>query len=250
MGRKARKKSSTGIYHIITRGIGKQILFEDSNDYCYYLHILNKYKIEHESKLYCYCLMNNHVHLLIHDTNGTIDCLMKKMGVSYASYYNNKYDRIGTLFQERFKSEPIETERYFKTVFRYILQNPENAGISTTEKYTWSSYKEFKNNMSESTDINFALSVFGGSNQLLDFVKTNNNDDCLEVNTRRITDAEAECIINKELQIKSGTIIQSYSKSERDAALNKLKTLGLTIRQIERLTGINRGVVANATKKG
>lgn len=249
MGRKARKKSSTGMYHIITRGIGKQVLFEDSNDYSFYLHILNKYKIEHDSKLYCYCLMNNHVHLLIHDTNGTIDCLMKKIGVSYASYYNNKYNRIGTLFQERFKSETIESERYFKTVFRYILQNPENAGISTTEKYIWSSYKEYKNNIHEFTDINFALSVFGDSNQLLDFVKTNSNDDCLEINTRRITDTEATCIIKENLQIQSGTIIQSYSKSERDAALYKLKALGLTIRQIERLTGINRGVIANATKK-
>ena len=249
MGRKARIRSSTGIYHIITRGISKQVLFEDTNDYYYYLHILDKYKTEHDSKLYCYCLMSNHVHLLVHDTNGTIDCLMKQIGVSYAAYYNNKYNRIGTLFQERYKSEPVENERYFKTVLRYILQNPEKAQICPVDIYPWSSYKEYADNIFRITDMAFALSLFSSRQQLIEFVKSTADDICLEHNTRRITDEEATSIIKRELQIKSGTIIQSYNRLERDAALYKLKSLGLTVRQIERLTGINRGVVAKAGKK-
>ena len=80
MPRNARKKSATGVYHVVTRGIGKQLLFEDDNDYYYFLRIMYKYKIEQGSKIYCYCLMDNHVHLLIYDSNGSIDQVMKKVG--------------------------------------------------------------------------------------------------------------------------------------------------------------------------
>ncbi|MBQ6132797.1 MAG: transposase [Lachnospiraceae bacterium] len=248
MPRNARKKSATGVYHVVTRGIGKQLLFEDDNDYYYFLRIMYKYKIEQGSKIYCYCLMDNHVHLLIYDSNGSIDQLMKKVGVSYAAYYNHKYDRIGTLFQDRFKSEPVEDERYFRTVFRYILQNPEKAHICSTEKYLWSSYKEFESNILGLTDTDFALSIFHGQLRLLDFVKMSSNDNCLEANLQRITDAEAISILKKKLHIESGTIIKSFSKSKRDAAIMKLIASGLAMRQIERLTGISRNVISRVAK--
>ena len=107
--------------HIIVRGIGKQILFEDDSDRRTYLSFLKKYRGETEITIFAYCLMENHVHLLIQDRNGAAPLFMKKMGVSYAQYYNRKYDRIGHLFQDRYKSERIEDDAYLLTVFRYIL---------------------------------------------------------------------------------------------------------------------------------
>ena len=157
-----------------------------------------KYKIEQGNKYTAIALWII-MSICSYDSNGSISRVMKKVGVSYAAYYCHKYDRIGTLFQDRFKSEPVEDERYFRTVFRYILQNPEKAHICSTEKYLWSSYKEIQNIIILGlTDTDFALSIFHGQLRLLDFVKTSSNDNCLEANLQRITDAEAISILKRK----------------------------------------------------
>ena len=106
--------------------------------------------------MYCYCLMENHMHMLLDDQNGNLDVFMKKLGVSYVAYYNRKYCRVGRLIQDRFKSEPVETEVYFSTVFRYILQNPEKAHVCKTRDYIWSLYKEYATDEIGATDVGFA----------------------------------------------------------------------------------------------
>ena len=83
------------------RGIGKQILFEEDNDYKRFIFTMKKYMNIHEVRIYAYCLMENHVHMLISDPKDEMDVFMKKLEGSYAFYFNHKYERIGTLFQER-----------------------------------------------------------------------------------------------------------------------------------------------------
>ena len=123
MPRRARTMSASNYMHIIVRGIGKQLLFEDDHDYLYYLKKLEIYCLETRVKVCAYCLMDNHVHLLVKGESESIILLMKKIGVSYSWYYNKKYDRVGHLFQDRYRSEPVENEAYFMNVFRYILKN-------------------------------------------------------------------------------------------------------------------------------
>ncbi len=113
MPRRARSMSASNYMHVIVRGNGKQLLFEDTNDYRYYLRKLEFYCMDTEVLVCAYCLMDNHVHLLVKGELKSISLLMKKLGVSYSWYYNKKYDRVGHLFQDRFKSEPIEDEAYF-----------------------------------------------------------------------------------------------------------------------------------------
>ena len=107
------------------RGIGKQILFEDDKDRLRFIDSLEKYKAEESILLHAFCLMENHVHLLVQDTCGKLDLFMKKLEGSYAFYYNRKYERTGTLFQERYKSEPVDSDPYYMSVLRYIIRNPE-----------------------------------------------------------------------------------------------------------------------------
>ena len=145
MPRSARIMSRTGYMHVIERGIGKQVLFESADDFKFYLDRLKKYCLETGVKVCCYCLMNNHVHLLLHGDLNSLSLTMKKIGVSYSWYYNKKYSHVGHLFQDRYISEPVENEVYFLTVFRYILQNPQKAGICRTSKYSWSSYNIYDN---------------------------------------------------------------------------------------------------------
>ena len=145
MPRQARRMSATGYMHIITRGICRQLLFEEDDDYRHYLTILEKYSLETGVRICAYCLMENHVHLLVHGEPEQIILLMKKLGVNYSGWFNWKYERTGHLFQDRYKSEPVEDESYLYTVFRYILRNPEKAGICLASEYRWSSYHLFEN---------------------------------------------------------------------------------------------------------
>lgn len=95
MPRQARQSSETGYFHVIVRGNGKQILFEDSSDFRYYLSLLERCSSETSVAVCAYCLMENHVHLLLHDTGTDLSLFMKKLGVSYSIYFNKKYERNG-----------------------------------------------------------------------------------------------------------------------------------------------------------
>ena len=245
MARTARQKSESGFYHVMIRGIGKQILFEDNEDFNRFLITVKRYLREHEVQIHAYCMMENHVHMLIRDPQKELAVFMKKLEGNYAFYFNHKYERIGTLFQERYKSEPIDNDEYFAVVLRYILQNPLKAGICAVETYPWSSYSEIVKRR-EIIQTDFAEDFFGGKESLLEYILRENDDICMEPSPAPINDSRAKQIIHNRLHIESGTQLQSYEKNERDKALRILKENGLSIRQIERLTGINRGIVLKA----
>ena len=99
MTRKPRKQSPANIYHVTNRGVSRQIIFEDDADRERFLVTLRRFMAEFDGELYAWCLMSNHFHLLFHMNLEDISLLMKKVGVSYAAYFNRKYDRVGTLFE-------------------------------------------------------------------------------------------------------------------------------------------------------
>jgi len=144
MPRVPRKRSKSGIYHVIMRGINRQSIFEEEEDYSKFIQIIQKYKDVCEYRLYAYCLMGNHLHLLLMEGKEPLEQVMRRICGSYVFWYNRKYGRMGCLFQDRYKSEPIEDDAYFLTVLRYIYQNPVKAGLVTSvEKYKWSNYNEY-----------------------------------------------------------------------------------------------------------
>ena len=144
MPRQAREKSSTGIYHVMLRGINQQQIFEEQEDYLKFLEIVKEYKIISKFEIYAYCLMGNHIHLLIKVLEEPLEQIFKRIGGKFVYWYNIKYQRVGHLFQDRFKSEPVETTDYFLTVIRYIHQNPIKAGLcKELIDYPYSSYKEY-----------------------------------------------------------------------------------------------------------
>lgn len=231
--------------HIIVRGIGKQILFEDTTDREKYISYMRKYAAETGVVLLAYCLMENHVHLLVRDLNAAIPVFMKKMGVSYAQYYNWKYDRMGHLFQDRYKSETISDDAYLLSAFRYILNNPLNAGICQAEKYPWSSYYEYGKDNSL-TDTKILCDMIGDETDFRRFMQQPDDTEHMEAECHKKDDVWALATIQKLLNVSSGTQLQQYDRKQRDEALALLKKKGLSIRQLERLTGINRGVIQKA----
>ncbi|MBQ6509090.1 MAG: transposase [Flexilinea sp.] len=245
MARLPRKHSESGYSHIIIRGNGKQILFEEREDHVFFLSILKRYSKETSVIICAYCLMENHVHLLVYDPNDQLSLFMKKLGVSYSGYFNHKYDRVGHVFQGRYISEPVESESYLLTVFRYILNNPHKAGICPAAEYEWNSYKLYGSKNSF-VDTGIFQELIGGWNSYSAFIAGENDDQCLEYEDHRHDDEWAKAVIQKELNLSSGTLLKAWPFDKRNAALRSLKEKGLSLRQIERLTGINRRSVKNA----
>lgn len=142
MARKKRQASSVGLYHVITRGNNKGTLFHRKQDFDEFLEILAKYLKKLPIKLNHYCLMTNHIHLLLWAENTKIlSHFMHRVERGYYRYYHKNYIRIGHLFQGRYYSLPIEDEAYLLDCGRYIERNPVRAGMVQDPKdWKYSSY--------------------------------------------------------------------------------------------------------------
>ena len=173
MPRVSRQQSRSGIYHVMVRGINKQDIFLENEDFLRYLEVLTKVKQRSKCILHGYCLMNNHAHLLLEEGEENVGQVMKRLGTSYVRWFNSKYNRIGHLFQDRYRSEAVENDNYFLVVLRYIHQNAVKAGLTRTcMDYPWSSYPAYTlpnrvNNNLVSTEL--ALGMLGGIPQFVKF---------------------------------------------------------------------------------
>jgi putative transposase len=258
MSRSARIKSRSGIYHVMLRGANKQEIFHDDGDNNTFLNIVEKYKMISDMNLYAWCLMNNHVHLLLKEGSEELSITMKRIGVSYVSYYNWKYRTTGHLFQDRFKSENVETERYFLTVLRYIHQNPVKAGIvQAVDEWRWSSCPEYYGKNIDSrklVDIDFPLNLFSDNRTVANerFQKFNeeaNEDRCLDETNqrRRLRDEEARLVIKELLGVMEIAQVKSLPKVKRNAVLREIKRIhGLSQRQAARILGISENLIFKA----
>ncbi|MBI2028740.1 MAG: transposase [Candidatus Levybacteria bacterium] len=150
-----------GYYHIYNRGIDKREIFIDHKDYMVLLSLLKRYLVPWENskvrpryridlhekiQLISYCLMPNHFHLMMKQfTKDAITEFMRALTNSYVLYFNSRYERIGPLFQGRYKAVLIEKESYFLHLTRYIHTNPLDLGFTRSDlaKYRYSSYGEF-----------------------------------------------------------------------------------------------------------
>lgn len=139
--RKPRKQSPTGIYHIMVRGVNREHFLAHDQDKLRYLTTLSRFHKGSGCAIFAYCLMSNHVHLLLQEQEGSSQRFMQQVGVSFVYHHNRRYGRIGHLFQDRFRSETIESEGSLLACARYIHNNPIKAGlVSAPENYPWSSY--------------------------------------------------------------------------------------------------------------
>jgi len=198
--------------------------------------------------------MGNHVHLLLQEHQEDIAVTMKRLCTGYARWYNCKYERSGHLFQNRYKSEPVEDDTYFLTVIRYIHNNPVKATlVKTPEEWEWSSckaYYEVKENSQEMTETTKVLSLFSNdtSEAILlfkQYMGEENLDQCLENEPyKRKSDVE----VAKEIENRIGNIpahlVLKMPKAERNEILRSVKQMeGITCRQIGRVLGISPSLI-------
>jgi REP element-mobilizing transposase RayT len=146
----------------MSRGVSKQTIFYEDSDCEKYLDVLMKLKGIYEFRVYAFCLMGNHVHLLIDEKEEDISVIMQSLNTTYASWFNRKYNRYGHLFQDRFKSKPVEDKSYLKSLVRYIHFNPIRSGKSKTlRSYRYSSYNEYISEENYLVDTDFIWNLLG-----------------------------------------------------------------------------------------
>ena len=255
MPRTARKKSSLNIYHVMLRGINRQQLFFDNEDYGYFIHLLDRFKAPCGYKLHAYCLMGNHIHLLIEEGtdegDSSLGDIFKHVAGAFVYWYNLKYNRVGHLFQDRFKSEPVNDNIYFRTVFRYILQNPVKAGFCRfAEQYPYSSAAEYLLSKHGISDTDYAKTLIEES-VIVDYIHQQNNDECLEMNENipvRRTDNKAKELILKVFGTYSPLTDRKRERQTLNRDICKLLNDGISIRQLSRLTGIPKKLIEAAKK--
>ncbi|MEL1133756.1 transposase [Desulfitobacterium sp. THU1] len=246
MARRPREQSPTGIYHVIMRGVNRQNVFNDKEDRCKFIEKLAQFRGVSGYRVFAYCLMNNHIHILIQELNEPLSAAIKRISSSYVFWFNKKYERCGHLFQERFRSEAVDSDRYFLTVLRYIHQNPVKAKIvDDISEFPWSSYKEFFAT-DHLVDKEYVLNMFGDTPEkalkvFAEFQKKQNEDICLEVEELKTTsDERIKEMVRKQFGIESIRIGEA-EKALQDSILKTLKSLeGVSVRQISRVTGLSK----------
>ena len=242
------------------RGVNHQIIFEHPRDFMRFQELLSQmaHPIDEQQRplppscaIYAYCLMPNHVHILLKEENEGLSSVVKRISAAYALYYNKKYERVGHLFQDRFKSEPVGDESYFFTLIRYIHQNPVAAGLSEdVASYPWCSWLEYEGKfgipicrtssvlkrmpITQLRDlVNEPLSK---TVRILDYDKSN----CFA------SDSEVRECLSERYGLRTPADIQLLGKDRRDEILHYAKEFGASIRQLERLTGIGFSIIRRA----
>lgn len=182
----ARVKSPDSMYHIMIRSISEFDLFRDDEDKIKYMKLIRKYLKKYGFAVYAYCLMSNHGHFIIDCLGADISYIMHGINFSYAQYYNRKYRRRGPVFQDRFKSKVIDSERYLVTLSGYIHNNPKDIKeySDNVSSYPFSSLKEYLNQTNTfkilSTDFLERIICFtkeDSLNHYLKIVRNSNSED-------------------------------------------------------------------------
>ena len=246
MAKRNRTLSEFDIYHVTTRGVGHQIIFEDDDDRKRFGHYLRLGTNNERGELYAWCFMENHVHLLFHlDLERITSCMRFLLG-AYAAYFNNKYDRIGHLFEGRFDSVPINSTEQLLAVVRYIHQNPLDGHAASPEVYRWSSCIEYATKPFI-TNTAPVLELFESIEDFLEFNRQSGSSyDEINVMANNCARHSAIEAARSVTGLDSPLAIASFDKQKRNEYLALLKNNGLSIREISRLTGIGRNIIQRA----
>ncbi len=144
MARSSRLDWKSAVHHVMARGIEKNAIFRDDNDRVQFVSRIEKCISETGVSIYAWALMPNHIHLLVRTENIPLSKFMQKLLTGHANYFNKKYNRVGHLFQNRYKSILVQTDIYLLKLVRYIHQNPLKAGLvngyDILQKYPWTGH--------------------------------------------------------------------------------------------------------------
>ena len=240
------------------RGNERRNIFRDDEDRYRLMDTLYEKKQGDKFYLHAFCLMDNHIHLLISEGIEDIALVMKRITVSYVHYFNKKYNRIGHLFQDRFRSEAIEEDRYILSLTRYIHQNPVKANlVKTASEYSWSSYNSYpgKNYFSKMLDTDTILGIFSTDKEIAQKLFIN---DMITLPLGSFIDIPDDNNIMDELMAKElfmKTLLElriDLNKCPKSELVNMLKEFkeatNLSLRKMSTITGLSKDKISQLLK--
>ncbi len=248
--RTVREKSVSNVYHIIFRGNDKQDIFYDDQDRLYFLEKIIETKEKFNYEVYAYCLMDNHIHLIIKVKDNILSKAMQSLEVRYVAYFNKRIQRCGHLFENRFYSKRIEFLSYFLNVCRYVHRNPEKANMEKTDNYKWSSFNSYIsqiNNYKAIVNTKVLLHYFDNNIEKLKkfTLEYDDKDDLYQLAEfeliSKLSEDEICDIIKKKFNLKNASDISLLGENEKSQALKELKNIvGTSQAQISRVTRLTK----------
>ena len=164
MARPLRIEFPGAFYHVMSRGNEKQTIYKNRLDRMKFLEYLASASVRYGASIHCYCLMDNHYHLLLETPDCNLVQIMHHINGAYSAYFNTKHSRVGHVFQGRYRSVLIDADAYYLALSRYIHLNPVKEGLSSSPAtYEWSSYQYYISGLETLNwlQTNFLLTMVG-----------------------------------------------------------------------------------------
>lgn len=235
MSRIARNQMETTFFHNMTQGINKEYIFEENRCKKKYIELLQKEANELNINLIAFTIMDNHAHILLHTENiSNMSKFMKTINEKFAMYYNYINKRVGIVFRNRYKSQPILSEKQLLNCIRYIFNNPVRAKIVLSpEQYVYSNFKDFQ--VSQISEISLDK-IYKDINNSIDFPNAKNE--------KIITEAEfIDTFEDTEIFIKE--LIKNYEK-ENDLMIGKnTEEMKKIVQYVKKNTNISHKFLAD-----
>ncbi len=244
MPRRARRIAESGIYHVMMRGVNRDAIFLEEEDGDRFLLALDQTRELSGCRVLAYCLMPNHVHLVLRIADEPIGAVIKRLGVRYAGWFNRKYGRVGHLFQDRFRSEPVEDDAYFVSVIRYVWDNPVEAGLApSAEKYRWSSRRFLgRPSLVDEAELR-RLMPPGAMDQAASVRTVSSIEDSKTHRLPRYTEDEVGLMLAHACGARSAEDFRYLSLHAQRRAICELRTRSVSYAQIARATGLSNSRV-------
>ena len=232
MPRIARNQIETTFFHNMTQGINKEYIFEENRCKKKYMELLQKEANEFDIKLIAFTIMDKHAHILLYTENiNHMSLFMKNINAKFAMYYNYIYKRVGIVFRNRYKSQPILSEKQLLNCIRYIFNNPVRAKIVLNPKeYVYSNFQEFKKK------DNILDEIYKKINYSIKFPKINNEKLILESDFLDTSE-------DKEIFIKQ--LINNYEKEHNLTICRNRKDMENIVKYIKREVNISNIALAD-----
>lgn len=248
-------RTVTGFYHVCARGTGKQLIFEGDEDRWEFLELMRECCREAGVTVIAWCLMGNHVDLVLSDYEDTMSAAMQRLLLTYARRFNKRTGRTGHLFQNRFDRRSLDTDRYLMAAIRYVHANPQEAGIALIERYPWSSFAEYlrayDNDMTRGfSDPSCVLELFESVRGFLDYSLSMPDGSDPVIHDMDETEWERRAFADKMAKRLGVPLnkLKTVTPSRRDGIIFALHDGGYTVREIERYTGISKSTVSRIVR--
>lgn len=248
-------RTVTGYYYVCARGTGKRLIFESDEDRWEFLELMRDCCRDAQVTIVAWCLMGNHVHLVLADYEDRMSAAMHRLLLTYARRFNKRTGRTGHLFRDRFDRRSLDTDRHLMAAIRYVHANPQEAGIALIERYPWSSFAEYLRVFDDDTTMGFsdpsaALELFGSAEGFIAYsLETPDGSDPV-IQDMDETEWERHAFADKMAKGLGVPLdrLKAAPPAQRDGIVFALHEAGYTVRQIEQYTGIGKSTVSRIVR--